>query len=411
MKRVLSILSALFLTAGAFAQTEANMIDAAQLYADGKIEAALSAFERIHAKDSTNDAACYYLGLCEYYTGKLALAEKHFSAAVALDSTNNWYMNTLASFYDSQGRNLEAARLCEILVEREPQFYRSPYTLTMIGDAKYANRQDSLALEYYQKALDIDETYAPAEISKAEVLRVQQNYPGYFLSLGKFIENRQLNGALKSNYLRTLLGNIDARFYWVWGEQIGKLVDRCLELHPDDMQSLVNKLNICFIKNDTTAWMGVCEKIIPLARAQKDTANLIMAMSVMGDTYHSLGNAKKAYATYEEALKVDPDAVGILNNYAYFLCEEGRRLKKAEKMARRVIELEPDNATYLDTYGWILYLLKKPKEAKPHFKRAMIYGGKESDVILEHYATVLEALGEKDLAAYYSSLAEQKKKK
>lgn len=411
MKRVLSILSALFLTAGAFAQTEANMIDAAQLYADGKIEAALSAFERIHAKDSTNDAACYYLGLCEYYTGKLALAEKHFSAAVALDSTNNWYMNTLASFYDSQGRNLEAARLCEILVEREPQFYRSPYTLTMIGDAKYANRQDSLALEYYQKALNIDETYAPAEISKAEVLRVQKNYPGYFLSLGKFIENRQLNGALKSNYLRTLLGNIDTRFYWVWGEQIGKLVDRCLELHPDDMQSLVNKLNICFIKNDTTAWMGVCEKIIPLARAQKDTANLIMAMSVMGDTYHSLGNAKKAYATYEEALKVDPDAVGILNNYAYFLCEEGRRLKKAEKMARRVIELEPDNATYLDTYGWILYLLKKPKEAKPHFKRAMIYGGKESDVILEHYATVLEALGEKDLAAYYSSLAGQKKKK
>ncbi len=395
----------------AHAQGEANMVDAAQLYADGNIEAALSAFERIHAKDSTNDAACYYLGLCEYYSGKPALAEKHLSAAVALDSTNNWYMNTLASFYDSQGRNLEAARLCEILVEREPQFYRSPYTLTMIGDAKYANRQDSLALEYYQKALDIDENYAPAEISKAEVLRIQQNYPGYFLSLGRFIENRQLNGALKSNYLRTLLGNIDARFYWVWGEQIGKLVDRCLELHPDDMQSLYNKLNMCFIKNDTTAWMGVCEKMIPLARAQKDTANLIMAMSVMGDTYHSQGNAKKAYATYEEALKVDPDAVSILNNYAYFLCEEGRRLKKAEKMARRVIELEPDNATYLDTYGWILYLLKKTKEAKPHFKRAMIYGGKESDVILEHYAAVLDALGEKDLAAYYSSLAVQKKNK
>lgn len=411
MKRVLSILSTLFLTAVAFAQTETNMVDAAQLYADGELEAALSAFERIHARDTTNDAACYYLGLCEYYTGKLALAEKHFSAAVALDSTNNWYLNTLASFYGAQGRSLESARICEILVEREPRFYRNPYTLTMIGDAKYAAQQDSLALDYYEKALEIDEYYAPAEIGRAEVHRVRKNYPAYFLSLGKFIENRRLNGNLKSNYLRTLLENIDARFYWVWGEQLGKLVDRCLELHPDDMQSLHNKLNICFIKNDTTAWMGVCEKMVPLAREQKDTANFIMAMSVLGDTYHAMGNAKKAYVTYEEALKVDPDAVGILNNYAYYLCEERRQLKKAEKMARHVIELEPDNATYLDTYGWILYLQKKPKDAKPHFKRAMLYGGKESDVILEHYAIVLDALGEKDLAAYYMSLAEQKKKK
>ena len=40
----------------------------------------------------------------------------------------------------------------------------------------------------------------------------------------------------------------------------------------------------------------------------------------------------------------------------------------------------------------------------------MIYGGKESAVILMHYAIVLEKLGEKDLAAYYRNLSENKKK-
>ena len=78
-------------------------------------------------------------------------------------------------------------------------------------------------------------------------------------------------------------------------------------------------------------------------------------------------------------------------------------------MSRTTIELEPDNATYLDTYGWIQYLLGKPKEAKPHFKRAMIYGGKDSAVVLEHYSIVLDALGEKDLSTYYRNLSEQKK--
>ena len=44
---------------------------------------------------------------------------------------------------------------------------------------------------------------------------------------------------------------------------------------------------------------------------------------------------------------------------------------------------------------------KKSKEAKPYFKHAMLYGGKDSATILDHYAEVLYALGEYDLAKVY----------
>ena len=77
-------------------------------------------------------------------------------------------------------------------------------------------------------------------------------------------------------------------------------------------------------------------------------------------------------------------------------------------MSRKTVEAEPDNATYLDTYGWILYLQGKPQEAKPHFKHAMLYGGKESSVILDHYAEVLFALGEYDRAMVYWNQAIRK---
>ena len=99
----------------------------------------------------------------------------------------------------------------------------------------------------------------------------------------------------------------------------------------------------------------------------------------------------------------------MLNNYAYYLSEEGRSLRKALKMSRRTIELEPDNPTFLDTCGWILHLLGRSEEAKPLFKHAMIYGGKDSAVVLEHYSEVLGALGETELSKYYHSLAEQKR--
>ena len=70
-------------------------------------------------------------------------------------------------------------------------------------------------------------------------------------------------------------------------------------------------------------------------------------------------------------------------------------------MSRKTVEAEPDNATYLDTYGWILFKMGKPQEALKHFKRAMLYGGKDSAVILDHYAEVLFALKEYDRAMVY----------
>ena len=74
-------------------------------------------------------------------------------------------------------------------------------------------------------------------------------------------------------------------------------------------------------------------------------------------------------------------------------------------MSKKTVEQEPDNATYLDTFAWILHLMGKDLEAKPFFKHAMLYGGKESAVILRHYATVLEALGEADTAKVYRNQA------
>jgi Tfp pilus assembly protein PilF len=128
----------------------------------------------------------------------------------------------------------------------------------------------------------------------------------------------------------------------------------------------------------------------------------------MGDIYYKLGDNKKAYKAYDKALKINPDYIYVLNNYAYYLSVEGKKLKKAYAMSKKTIEAEPDNATYLDTFGWILYLQGKPLEAKPFFKHAMLYGGKDSVVIMDHYAEVLYALKEYDLAMVYWNLAMQK---
>lgn len=145
-----------------------------------------------------------------------------------------------------------------------------------------------------------------------------------------------------------------------------------------------------------------------IAKAPQDTSITLPAYSTIGDMYHLKGDSKKAYKYYEKALKINPDYAPVLNNYAYYLSEEGKNLKKAYKMSKKAVAQKPDNATYLDTFGWILHLMNKDLEAKPFFKHAMLYGGKDSAVILLHYAEVLDRLGEKELADVYRSQAKSK---
>ena len=152
--------------------------------------------------------------------------------------------------------------------------------------------------------------------------------------------------------------------------------------------------------------LDICLKVLETAPA--DSSKTLRAWSTMGDIYHQLGDDKKAYKAYDKALKINPDYVYVLNNYAYYLSVEGKKLKKAYVMSKKTVEAEPDNATYLDTFGWILYLQGKPLEAKPFFKHAMLYGGKDSAVIMDHYAEVLFALKEYDLAMVYWNLAMKK---
>lgn len=183
--------------------------------------------------------------------------------------------------------------------------------------------------------------------------------------------------------------------------------DHAFTRFPEETAFLEMK-NIAYYNTENYAGIiDNCQRVIDLAPG--DTARTIPAMAMMGDMYYEMGAKKETFKLYKKVLKLDPDYVPVLNNYAYYLSLEGKQLKKAYAMSKKTIDKEPDNPTYLDTIGWILYRQGKLQEAKTYFKHAMLYGGKESATCLSHYATVLEALGETDLAKVYRSQAEAKK--
>jgi len=111
----------------------------------------------------------------------------------------------------------------------------------------------------------------------------------------------------------------------------------------------------------------------------------------LGDAYNGLKQYEKSVGYYEEVLKEDPNHSYTLNNYSYFLALRKANLPKAKKLAARLVKNNPEVATYLDTYGWILYIAKNYKDARKYLEKAVAKN--PSGTILEHYGDVLFKLG------------------
>ncbi|HEY6952814.1 MAG TPA: tetratricopeptide repeat protein, partial [Bacteroidota bacterium] len=117
-------------------------------------------------------------------------------------------------------------------------------------------------------------------------------------------------------------------------------------------------------------------------------------------TYDGLRRWKECDSLYEEALRVDSTSAAaaiILNNYGYSLAERGLQLDRALRMATKAVELEPDNASYLDTLGWIYFKFEKYDEAERYIAKAVATGS-ASAVVNEHLGDVYFRLGSKDKA-------------
>lgn len=125
-----------------------------------------------------------------------------------------------------------------------------------------------------------------------------------------------------------------------------------------------------------------------LAGNEKDFISQVLTMRA--DVYYRQKNYDKAFETFEEALKNDHTDVTVMNNYAYYLAEQNMKLKEAEELAKKVVETEKGNTTFLDTYGWVLYKRGKINEAARIFESIIKNSTVPDAEWYEHYGYILK---------------------
>jgi len=335
----------------------------------------------------------------------------------------------------------------------------------ILAELYAANNMDSEAVDTYQKALKIDLDNAYINLSLSEYYRQKRDYPKGFIYLEKAFNSEELDIDSKVKILLSYyvvsekseelkqqslaLCDVlikahpkEAKAYSVAGdfyyrdkklEKSKEYFSRAVEIDKSkyviwnqlliiesELQQFTEMIKhgkeaVELFPNEPTVYLllGIAylqeknpqEALIMLNQGKNmiiDNKPLLgQFYANIGDAYYRTKQMEQSDEAYEEALKINPNDTYVLNNYAYYLSLRNVKLDKAEEMSKKSNELERDNASYNDTYGWILYGLGKYEDAKLWLEKAVANGAANNAVILEHLGDVYYRLNNSDIAMDY----------
>jgi len=110
--------------------------------------------------------------------------------------------------------------------------------------------------------------------------------------------------------------------------------------------------------------------------------------SAMGDSYFHLGYIQETFDAMEKAVELTPSDPFVLNNYAYYLAERNMSLDKAASMSGKSNEINPNNASFEDTFAWVCYKQGKYELALQWINRSLNHDAKQAEA-MEHKGNIL----------------------
>jgi tetratricopeptide (TPR) repeat protein len=202
------------------------------------------------------------------------------------------------------------------------------------------------------------------------------------------------------------------------GKEALKMVDNLLKKQPDNWWVLELKGWVLRDqgKLDEAAklYEELLEAVLKDTKRKKETRDLFVdeiRYSLSG-VYVDLNKIDKAAGCLKELMAKNPKNPTYCNDLGFIWADHNMHLEEAEKLIRKALELDKeerkksglkgeldqDNAAYLDSLGWVLFKLKKYKEALPPLEQAVKQDEGQHMEIYDHLGDVYLALGEKTKA-------------
>jgi len=127
-------------------------------------------------------------------------------------------------------------------------------------------------------------------------------------------------------------------------------------------------------------------------QALKDDPDLLYYLAGL---YTRIGERQSSEQVLEQVVKLDPRHAPACNDLGYAWADEGTNLSRAEALIRVAVQSEPDNQSFLDSLGWVLYKRSKFAEARSALEEAIGSSSLPDPVVLDHLGDTLYRLEKK----------------
>lgn len=375
----------------------------------------------------------------QYRYGKLlaqqenyAEAEAAFRKAVELDPGFSEPALELAEIYVDSDRPNDAVPVLEDVIAADPRNDEVLVTLTQIylmtgrfddGIRLVEGRRENSTLPRDAEVLRGRLYYEAGEYREAikvfeELLEQEKNSPELARILGE-VYLRDGDADRSRDYFDKAIA-MDPSDYRSY---IGKFfaaspsfndTGSTIDLSPEERADLLDEASL--LAGTTDFESNYLFGVSYLSLDSLDTAKryLLRAKEFRGDdrgTLLNLANVYEKLKEFDEAesclaalYKQDPDDPTICNFYGYLLAEMRKDLEFAVQLVTKALAIDPDNAYYLDSLGWVYYQMGEYSKAVVEIEKASLQVS-DDPVILEHLGDAYRALRRLDeaRAAYQKS--------
>ena len=326
----------------------------------------------------------------------------YYEEAEAMDSDNPELILSMINYYEKVNNKAAAQTELEKAIgsssmEADSKIELLTRYLTVMQqnkqDLKQANPLFKTLFEQYPNNRELNLIYG-------NLLFLQEDKIGAVEQYKIFIEDNLDNPAGYEQIIRVALPDEDY-------ETVKNVTTQALKHIPDEPQFYYYLGAVNFQMANHKEALRVFEEGLEKAYFRNPVLKSDFHGQI-GDIYHFMKKSDEAFLSYDEALRLNPQNLHVLNNYSYYLSLEGRELDKAEMMSGITIKAEPMNPTFLDTYGWVLFQQGSYILSKIYIEKAIEYSkDKLSIEIFEHYGDVLFKTGEEERALEQWKRAEE----
>jgi len=311
---------------------------------------------------------------------KYQKAGRHFELAVKNDPQNPMIRLTLAAFYEGQKK-------WDKTIEQYRAIYRlNPDSIApLLKIGQIYRKMDNLveAEKVYKKVLETEPDNFPALIALAGIYEKAGDWEKVRDMLLKFHLIKDDSPEVEM-YLGLAFLNLGEK------KKAEDFFNKAINLDPESA-AVYHSLALIYI--DAEEWreaIKCIDKCEEVGGANSD------GYFMKGVCLDSLEDKAAAFTEFEKALKLDPSNHRALNYMSYSWAEQGVKLKKAEEYINRALKIEPGNAAYLDTAGWVQYKMGNYRKSLKFLRAAAkIFDDPE---IFEHLGDCLMKLGKKNEA-------------